>query len=86
MKKKSIIEKLTTIISPYLPEEIKPSNIKEGADLLHDLKINSAHLIDIILDIENAFNIELADETIEKIFTVQDAIVAVENEIKTQKG
>ncbi|MBQ3989931.1 MAG: acyl carrier protein, partial [Bacteroidales bacterium] len=43
-----------------------------------DLKINSARVVDIVLDLEECFDIEISDEDIEKMKTVKDVIETVE--------
>ena len=47
-------------------------------DLKDDLKINSARVVDIVLDLEEKFDIEISDEDIEKMKTVKDVIETVE--------
>lgn len=74
MDRNTIIEKLTEIIKPYVQDQEAFANINEDTDLLQDLKINSAHLVDIILDTEEAFDIEIDDESAEKMLTVKDAV------------
>ena len=49
MELKEIQEKLTPIISKYLPDEVKVEEITPEKDILKDLQINSAYLIDIII-------------------------------------
>jgi len=77
MDQKQITEKLRTIIKPYVQDEEAFSNIQPQTDLLKDLKINSAHLVDIILDTEDAFDIEISDEDAEQMLTVQDAVAVI---------
>jgi acyl carrier protein len=77
MDQQQITEKLRTIIKPYVQDEEAFSNIKPDTDLLRDLKINSAHLVDIILDTEDAFDIEISDEDAEQMLTVQDAVAVI---------
>lgn len=74
MDQNTIIEKLSEIIKPYVQDQEAFANINEDTDLLQDLKINSAHLVDIILDTEEAFDIEIDDESAEKMLTVKDAV------------
>ena len=74
MTQEQITEKLRAIIQPYVQDEAAFSNIGPETDLLSDLKINSAHLVDIILDTEDAFDIEISDEDAEQMLTVQDAV------------
>ncbi len=74
MERSAVIEKLKTIIEPYVQDKDAFANIHEETDLLADLKINSAHLVDIILDAEEAFDIEIDDDSAERMLTVKDAV------------
>jgi len=65
---------LLEIIRPYLPEEIEVNEVSEDKHLINDLKINSAHIVDIVLDIEDKFNIMIDDDAIGEMNTVQDSI------------
>ena len=76
------MEKLRAIIKPYVQDEEAFSNIKPETDLLGDLKINSAHLVDIILDTEDAFDIEISDEDAEQMLTVKDAVGVIMRRIE----
>ncbi len=66
--------KLEKIIEPYIPEGEKPENVTDELDLMEDLHINSAHLVDIILDIEDAFDIEITDEEAENMMSMGSAM------------
>lgn len=50
------------------------NNYSDQSDLVKDLKINSARIVDIILDIEEQFNIEVKNDVIEKVFTIGDLV------------
>jgi len=65
---------LLEIIKPYLPEEIAVNDVSEEKHLINDLKINSAHIVDIVLDIEDKFDIMIDDDAIGDMNTVQDSI------------
>ncbi|RZK64687.1 MAG: acyl carrier protein, partial [Pedobacter sp.] len=52
MSKEEIIAELKNIITPYSEETIALQSIDDETDFLKDLKINSANLVDIVLDIE----------------------------------
>lgn len=65
---------LLEIIKPYLPEEIGVQEVSEEKHLINDLKINSAHIVDIVLDIEDKFDIMIDDDAIGEMNTVQDSI------------
>lgn len=74
MNREEIIEKLKGIVKPYVKDEEGFNNINEDSDFLKDLKINSANLIDVILDIETAFDIVIDNASMEKMLTVRSAI------------
>ncbi|PQB04387.1 acyl carrier protein [Aureitalea marina] len=70
----SIYKTLKPIIEQYLPEDVSVDEISPEADLTGELNINSAHLVDIVLDVEDAFDIELTNDDMENLRTVQDAV------------
>lgn len=78
MTRLAIEEKLKAIIKPYVQNEEAFQHLTPETDMLQDLQINSAHLVDIILDMEEAFNIEIDDETAENMLTVGAAIDTTE--------
>jgi acyl carrier protein len=78
MKKEEIVQQLKKIIEPYVQDKEAFAGLTEDSTLLQDLKINSAHLIDIILDVEEAFDIEIDDETAETMVSVKDAVKVIE--------
>lgn len=85
MKRNTIEEKLKDIIKPYVQNEEAFQNLSAQTDMLQDLQINSAHLVDIILDMEEEFDIEIDDETADQMLTVGSAIETTERLIKHKK-
>lgn len=82
MTEKEIYSKLESIIKEYLPEDVSIENIKPDSDLTKELNINSSHLVDIVLDIEDAFDIALSNEDMEQLRTVIDVQRIVYNKVK----
>ncbi|MGO4911267.1 MULTISPECIES: acyl carrier protein [unclassified Leeuwenhoekiella] len=76
-----IYEKLTQIIKPYLPEDVEASSISEDSHLVSDLNINSTHLVDIVLDVEDAFDITIEDDELDKMETVKASITLIEQKL-----
>lgn len=74
MTNEELITKLKTIVSPYIQDEDAFKNLSEDTDFVKDLKINSANLVDIILDIEDEFDIRLENEDMEQMLTVKSAM------------
>lgn len=81
MTSEEIYLKIQPIISAYLPEDVSPDNISKTSDLTSELNINSAHLVDIILDIEDGFNIEFKNEDMESLRNINDAILIIQQKV-----
>lgn len=86
MTRAEIEAKLKEIIKPYVQNEEAFNKLREDMDLMQDLQINSAHLVDIILDMEEEFDIEIDDETAEKMLTVKEAIDVTERLLAEQSS
>ena len=81
MNKEEIIAKLIPIVTTYAQNKDALTHLKEETDFINDLKINSANLVDVILDIEESFDIEIDNESMEKMLTVKAAIEVIENKL-----
>ena len=81
MTSKEIYAKLEPIIKTYLPEDISAQDINPNSDLTRELNINSAYLVDIVLDIEDTFNIEFKNEDMENLRNINDAILLIQQKI-----
>ena len=84
MEKAELIEKLKSIVKPYVQDQDSLGSINENTDFVRDLKINSANIVDIILDIEAAYNIEIDNESMEKMLTVGAAMEIISNKINVK--
>ncbi|MCP9200414.1 phosphopantetheine-binding protein [Gramella sp. GC03-9] len=73
MSEKEIIQKLKRIVEPYVQRNEGLDNFHEETDFLRDLEINSANLVDVILDVEDEFDITIDNESMEGMLTVGDA-------------
>lgn len=82
MNKTERIAAIKRIVAPYVQEKAALETLNEDTDFLKDLKINSAHLVDIILDVEDEFDIEIEDEAMEKMLTVGAALAIIEEKVK----
>jgi acyl carrier protein len=70
-------ETIIEILKKYTFDNKVWENFNENMDLKDDLKINSARVVDIVLDLEEKFDIEISDEDIEKMKTVKDVMEIV---------
>jgi acyl carrier protein len=74
MTKDELIAKLKTIVQPYIQDEAAFENLSEDTDFINDLKINSANLVDVILDVEDEFDIRIENDDMEKMTSVKAAM------------
>jgi acyl carrier protein len=68
----NIEEKVKAIICEQL--SVAEEDVVSKASFVDDLGADSLDLVEMIMAMEEAFNISIADEDAEKIKTVQDAI------------
>ena len=78
MNKEETITKLKEIIKPYINNVEAFENLTEATDFIVDLNINSANLIDIMLDLEDAFVIDIENQDMEKMLDVKAALEIIE--------
>jgi acyl carrier protein len=81
MTKEEIISKLTTIVKPYVQNEDGFKKLNEDTDFINDLEINSANLVDIILDVEDEFKIEIDNASMEKMLSVKATIAVIQSKM-----
>ena len=74
-------EQLHAIVSQYLPEDVDASQIQKDSDFIQELNINSANLVDIVLDVEDAFDIEIDNDSMEKMLTVEASIEIIKSKL-----
>ncbi|WP_318640114.1 phosphopantetheine-binding protein [Flavobacterium ardleyense] len=75
------IDQLREIIKPYVPKPERLENLNPETDFIKDLEINSANLVDIILDIEEKFDINIDNEGMEKMLNVKAALSIIDLEL-----
>ena len=69
--KEAIVEKLG----------VEESKVTPAASFINDLGADSLDTVELIMELENRFNIQIPDEDQEKIQTVGDAITYVKSKI-----
>ena len=56
-----------------------PAVVKEDSKFIEDLGADSLDVVELVMALEEKFDIEIPDEEAEKILTVGDAISYIEN-------
>ena len=85
MDKNELINKLKTIIKPYSTNAEALENMTEDTDFINDLNINSANLVDIVLDIEEVFDIVIDNTDMERMLNVKAAVDIIETKLAEKK-
>ncbi len=78
-------EQLKDIVKMYLPDDVSVDAIEVDSNFVKELNINSANLVDIVLDVEDAFGIRLENEDMDKMQTVQDALIIIAQKLQVKK-
>ena len=74
MDQSEIRAKIVEIIGTYAKDKEALAAATDETNILQDLKVNSARLVDVILDFEDAFDIEVEDEDADNVNTIGDAV------------
>lgn len=85
MDKQELIATLKTIITPYAQDEAALENLNEDTDFIKDLKINSANLVDLVLDLEEQFDIEIDNDSMAKMLNVSSSLEVIEAKLAAKK-
>lgn len=82
MTREEIIDSMQKIVKPYIQDQEAFNNLSEETDFINDLKINSANLVDVILDVEDEFNIEIDNDSMDKMLSVKAALDIIQKKLK----
>ena len=74
-------EKVIGIVSEQLG--VPKEEVKLDSSIIEDLKADSLDVVELVMQFEEAFDLEIPDEDAEKIKTVKDAVEYIE---KNSKG
>ena len=82
-QKKEVVEKVKQIISEQLG--VDEGEVTPSASFVDDLGADSLDQVELVMALEEAFDVEIPDEDAEKIRTVQDAIGYIDKHAKVSK-
>ena len=74
MEEKQIMETVVKILTPWVKNEDALASVSMDTNILDDLKVNSARLVDVVIAFEDEFDIEIEDEDVDSVNTVGDAV------------
>ena len=71
-----ILEKVKTILSNQF--EVDVDTITAETNVIEDLGADSLDVVDMLMSLEDEFDVEIPDEEIEKMRTVSDVVSYIE--------
>lgn len=74
-----VFEKVRKILSDQL--EIDEETISMESDLVEDLKADSLAIVELIMDLEQEFDLDIPDEELPKVATVKDVVTYIEKNV-----
>lgn len=74
-----VLEKLIELLCEQL--DIEADEVNENTDIVNDLGADSLDVVDLVMTLEDEFDIEIPDEDIEKIRTVGELAHYLEEHI-----
>ena len=63
---------------------VKPEEVTSNASFVDDLGADSLDTVELVMALEEKFDLEIPDEDAEKILTVQDAVNYIEGHMKKE--
>jgi len=81
MTREEILSELKSVFAPYTSNKDMLECINDQTDLITDLKINSANLVDIIIDAEAKYNIEIDYDSADKMINVGSCIDVISQKL-----
>ena len=74
-----VLEKVKDILAKQF--EVEADTITEQTDSAEDLGADSLDVVDVLMSLEDAFDVEIPDEEIEKLTTVGALVSYIEEHI-----
>ncbi len=85
MNRNEIQEEVLKLLGKFAGRGAKKGELSE-ATTLEELDVNSARMIDIVLDLEDKFGVNIDDSDTPKLKTVGDLVSVVDNLVNAQKA
>src|SRR5690554_3199403 len=82
MTREELVIRLKPIVSIYAQNPQALESLSEKTDFISDLKINSANLVDVILDVEESFDIIIDNESMGRMLNVKAALDIIQEKLK----
>ena len=81
MDESEIFAKVNSIVTEQL--SVEPDSVTPSANFADDLNADSLDTVELVMALEEEFDVEIPDEAAEQITTVQQAVDYISNKVAT---
>ncbi|MDE0885626.1 MAG: phosphopantetheine-binding protein [Myxococcota bacterium] len=81
MEQSQVMEGVVKILTPWVKNDEALQAVSLETNILDDLKVNSARLVDVVIAFEDEFDIEIDDEDVDTVNTVGDAVQLISSKL-----
>jgi len=81
MEQSQVMEGVVKILTPWVKNDEALQAVSLETNILDDLKVNSARLVDVVIAFEDEFDIEIEDEDVDTVNTVGDAVQLISSKL-----
>lgn len=74
-----IFKEVVGIIAKHAKNQEALANVTMNTHIANDLQVNSARFVDIILDFEDRYDVEIDDDAADNIEKIGDAVTLIQN-------
>jgi acyl carrier protein len=62
--------------------KVQPQNVNVGTRLREDLNVDSLDAVELIMELEDTFNVKISDDEAQKLKTIGDIVSFIEPKVK----
>lgn len=87
MERAQLLEEIKSLMGEYMHDEdkLKLASITDDTDFVNDLNMDSIDMVDVVIQAENKYGIEIKNETIAKLNTVGKCLDVMQERL-AEKG
>jgi acyl carrier protein len=74
MDRKQVFDKVVSALATQTRNREALASVTELTSVQKDLKVNSARIVDVVLELQEAFSIDMTDEEVDRVRTVGDIV------------
>ncbi len=74
MEQSEVFERVVKILTPWAKNQKALASVSMDSQILDELEVNSARLVDVVIAFEDDFEIEIEDDEVDSVDKVGDAV------------